>query len=399
MNPTTLQPSKKFDLILRTAVVRGEKPTKGLEAVLAPNENQMNRLFGFLSDGSAAVIADTGGKGGMDFNKLLGGKIFAVAADGFFPVYEKDEAKNRTSTQKVEDGKALYSSSGFYMLSSKEYPALTIVEGFTRLYDKGEKVLVMTAEQLAAHQTIPMTSEMDWEMALASMEGLLEDSQNLVAQFDEGVNKKRKRRIEDAVRDAEDAEEPYAGVKFEELSVSKKDGNPFIEYAFRVEDGAIVTGRILRERMTRDENDRDVTEYVEAADALVHFAESAHVRQIVAALEEGKSVLFGFAQGHVMRTSVQFRRKYENIAKAPAGAPRYGDAVYIDGANSHWVKGIVSVMQSMHPNFPSKDYDAHYYVAAPRQMEVGLMKKADQAQRKYTPPQALTYDLEAFLLK
>ncbi|KWU24787.1 hypothetical protein [Burkholderia cenocepacia] len=392
----TPQPLKKFDLVLRTAVVRAEKPTKGLDAELAPNENQMNRLFGFLSDGSAAVIADTGGRGGMDFNKLLGGKIFAVAADGFFPVYEKDEQKKRTNKQKVEDGKALYSSSGFYMLSSKDYPALTIVEGFTRLIDKCEKVLVVTAEQLAAHQTIPMTSDMDWEMALMSMEGLLGEDQNLVSQYDEAINKKRKRRIEDAKRDAEDAEEKYEGVEFIELGTSKKDGNPFIQYAFQVDGGAVRAGRIMREFATRDENDRDVTEYVDVAGALAHFAESADSKQIVAALEAGKSVNFGFTQGHVMRTSVQFRRKYENIAKEPADKPKYGDAVYIDGALNNWVTGIVSVMQSMHPNFPSKDYDVHHYVAAPRQREVGLTKRDE---KKYNPPQALAYDLDAWLLK
>jgi hypothetical protein len=396
MNSTTLQPTQKFDLVLRTAVIRSEKPTKGLDAELAPNENQMNRLFGFLSDGTAAVIADSGGRGGMDFNKLLGGKIFAVAADGFFPVYEKDEAKKRTNKQKVENGKALFSSSGFYMLSSKDYPALTITEGYTRLIEKCEKVLVVTDEQLAAHQTIPMTSDMDWEMALMSMEGLLGDDQNLVAQFDESINKKRKRRIEDAKRDAEDAEEKYEGVEFAELAVSRRDGNPFIEYTFQVEGGSVRTGRIMREFATRDDNDRDVTEYVDVAGALAHFAESADTKQIVAALEAGKNVTFGFTQGHVLRTSVQFRRKYENIAKEPADKPKYGDAVYIDGALNNWVRGIVSIMQSMHPGFPGKDYDAHYYVGAPRQQEVGLTKKDE---KKYNPPKALAYDLESWLLK
>jgi len=70
--------AKNFDLVVRSTLVRSEKANKGLDTLPAPNPNQMNRIIGYLPDGTKVVIAQRPGKGGMDFNKIMGGKVFAV---------------------------------------------------------------------------------------------------------------------------------------------------------------------------------------------------------------------------------------------------------------------------------------------------------------------------------
>lgn len=393
-----MTPTQKYDLLVKSTIIRSEKANKGLDATAAPNPNQMNRLKGFLPDGTEVVIAQRPGRGGMDFNKLLGGKVFAVAADGMSPVYEKDKDNKPTKVQKTEDGLPLYSSSGFYLLSSKEYPALDMFEAFTHLQGRGAQVLLLTPAQLAAKQQFALTSELDLEILQGEFEAALDHGHNLVSRFDEAMNRKRKRAIDNAQGEAEENGEDYAGVQFKEVGVSPKDGNPFIRFAWRVKgEQTIHTGNILREGLTLDDNDREVTVYFDAKQALERFTASAEYRKLVAVLDEGKEIDFAFAKGHVMRTSVSFRRKVENVMAASPDKALYGDAVYIHAAQQAWTKGLVALMHSQHPNFPNADYDAHHYVAACRQAEVGMSKKPDNS--GWTPPKGVGYDLDTELLR
>lgn len=372
-----MTPLKKFDLTVKSAIIRSEKPNKGLEAIAAPNPNQMNRLIGYLADGTKIMVAQRPGKGGMDFNKLMGGKVYAVAADGISPVFEKDKDGKPTKTQKQEDGLPLYSSSGFYLLSSKEYPALHLIEGYTLLRNRGEQVWILTKEQLAAKQKQELSDDMDWDLLTCALEASLSDDNNLVKAYDPDINKKRKRGIERAKEEAEDANEDYSGVQFSELAVSKKDGNPFLMYCWHIEGGEAKVGALLREAEVVDE-DRDdgrtKMEYYTAEEAVAKFSESASAKEIQSALEAGHKVTFNFVQGHVMRTSVSFRRKVENVLNE-ATKTQYGDAVYILAAQKGWTRGILTLMHSQHPNFPQADYDAHHFVAACRQAEIGMNKK------------------------
>ena len=190
-----MQAAQKYDFLVRSTIIRSEKPNKGLDAVQAATQHQMNRVTGFLPDGTQIVVAQRPGRGGMDFNKLLGGKVYAVAADGMSPVYEKDAEGKPTKNQKKEDGLPLYSSSGFYLLSSKEYPALDMLECFTLLQEHGERVLMLTTEQILARQRFSLTSDLDLEILTGSFEEALADDRNFVARFDEAMNKKRRRGI------------------------------------------------------------------------------------------------------------------------------------------------------------------------------------------------------------
>ncbi len=382
-------------LIVRSAIVCGEKPNKALDAVLADNPNQMNRLTGFLVDGRKVAIAQRPGKGGMDFTKLTGGKVFAIAADGLSPVYEKDSAGAATKTQKQEDGLPLFSSSGFYTLSTKEYPALHMMGAFTRLSEDGELIQLVTPAQLKAKQSMKMDTDEDLTALLPKLETALVDEHNLVARFDAHANKKRTRGIDQAKDEAADGATDYSGVAFTELKVSPKDGNAMVVFAYRINKGDLQEGVILRQ-VVDAESEHGALKYLTAAEALDEFQHSDAYQEIANALDELQEVEFGYVTGHLMRTSVSFRRKVENTMAEPKDKTAFGDAVYIHGAISGWTKGLVTLMFSMHPAFPEQDYDAHHYVAAPRQAEVGMNKKKEG--EGYLPPQALHYNVAAEIL-
>lgn len=390
--------AKPFDLVVRSTIIRSEKPNKGLEAIQAATQHQMNRIIGFLPDGTKAIIAQRPGRGGMDFNKILGGKVFAVAADGTSPVFEKDKDGKPTKTQKVEDGLPLYSSSGFYMLSSKEYPALDMAEYYSVLRNEGEQVILVSDAQLKNVEHIVLESDMDLEMdfkvkALAA----LADDQNLVSRFDSGINNKRRRGIERARDDAQDAGEAYQGVEFKDLVVSPKDGNPAIIAYWQVEGEKFERALILRERPLDVESPHGAMEYLDNQGAWDEFCTTPGYARISSALDAGKKVTLHFVQAHVMRTSVSFRRKVVNVMAEPADKPQYGDAVYIKGALKGWCRAIVGILHSQHPNFPQADYEAHHYVATVRQAEIGMSKKADQ--QGWLPPMSVATDLFSLVLK
>jgi hypothetical protein len=382
--------AQTFKFIVQSTILRGEKANKPLEAIEAATPHQMNRLIGYLPDGTKAVIAQRPGKGGMDFTKLMGGKVFAVAADGTSPVFEKDSEGKPTKNQKHEDGLPLYSSSGFYLLSSRDYPALDLGEYFTLLRENGSQVLMISDAQVANAQKVLLDSEFDLELVGASAQEALSDHNNLVTRFDEGINRKRRRAIERAQEEAQDAGEDYTGVAFKELSASKKDGNPALVAFWQIGGNHIQSTVILREILILDAGERPVTQYVDAAQAWEQFTATLDYQSIVAALNEGTPVTFGFVPAHAMRTSVSFRRKVENVMAAPTEKAQFGDAVYIQGAMRGWCRGIVGIMQSQHPNFPAADYEAHHYVVAVRQAEVGMNRTQDNT--SWLPPQIIHVD-------
>jgi hypothetical protein len=407
---TNIGASKRpsFDFVAKSVILRGERPNKPLEAIESKNPNQMNRVIGYLPDGTKCVVAQRPGKGGMDFNKLMGGKVYAVAADGFSPTYEKEkddagqpESKvaARERKQKFENGVPLFSASGFYLLSSKEYAGLEMFYARTRLFDNGEKVALITDEQMAAAQVVELADEMDLDLLEMELLGLLDDSENLVAKFDADINRRRERAIRNATEEAQDAGGTYSGVAYKELAVSSKDGNPYVEYAFRTSKG-VHAGRVRREVDVADRETgllRPV--YLEPAEAVQRLKDGKEWAELRRALAEGESVSFHFVQGHIMRTSVSFRRKCLNVLEAKQKSPDkpvYGDGVYILGALEHWTRGIATLMHSMHPNFPAADYDAHHYVCAVRQAEVGMNRVGE---KNWSPPQAVRLSVAAELLK
>lgn len=387
---------KKFDLVSKSILITGEGANKGVEAQMAPNPNQMNRVIGVLPDGRKVVVAQRPGKGGMDFTKLMGGKVFAIAADAFAPVFEKVDGK-ATKTQKQEDGMPLYSSSGFYLMSSREYPALDMLDCYARLFDKGEMAMLLTDEALSAPQSLVLMGEDSVSELVDALKGNLSDEYNLVRRHDEIINRKRQRAITRAREDAEADGGSYAGADFKEVAVGKKDGNPFCLCAWKSDSGASGSFYVLRQHEATTDGGLPTTVYLDAEAAVAHMIEAspryALLRKELAA---GCFVQVALVRGHVMRTSVSFRKKVENALAIPADKPKYGDAPFVLGALRGWCRALVSLMHSQHPSFPQSDYDAHHYVAALRQAEIGMNKKPDGS--GWLPPEPVVYALDADVL-
>lgn len=387
----------RFDLVVKSTILRGEKANKGLDAQQAPNEHTMNRVIGYLADGKKVAIAKRPGKGGVDFTKLLGGKVYAVAADGTSPVFEKDEKGQPTKIQKMEDGLPLFSSSGFYLLSSKEYPALKIGEYYSLLREQGSEVVLVSEEQIAATQRFQLESELDLGLLETAALEALDDKHNLVAEFDGPINRKRNRAITDAINAAQDEDEEYEGAKFVECQVSKRDGNPALVLFWQVEGQPMESILVLRETMVMSAKENLVPTPLSAEDAWNIFKNSADYADLFKLVDSGAHVTAGFIPAHLMRTSVMFRRKVENVLKEPEGKALYGDAVFIQGVMRGWCKSIVSFLHSRHPKFPMQDYPAHHYVVALRQSEIGMNKRGDSG--GWYPPEPVFVDIMSLMPK
>lgn len=389
-------------LISRSAILTGGAPNAGIQAILAPNQHQTNKIIGHLADGRKVMVAQRPGRGGMDFNKLLSGKVFAVAADALSPVFTKDENNKPTKVIKQEDGLPVYSSSGFYSLSSKEYPAKDVFGAYVSLRLKGEQLLLVRPEAVKAPTRVTLNDEADLLDLLAKAHELLADEHNLVSRHDALVNRARERAIQRAKQDTEDAQleaggnpdGAYTGVAFKPLAVSKKDGNPFLLVHWKAGSRS-GTFEVLREKDSLNDADAAITEWLSAEAAVDAMTAIPDVRVWKKAFVSQVPVEVTIAQGHVMRTSVSFRRKAQNAFAIPAGAPVYGDAAYILGAQDKWVRGLVTVLHSMHPQFPAADYDSHYYVASVRQAEMQMVKLPGA--EKWNPPVPLAYEVAALL--
>jgi hypothetical protein len=379
-------------MLARTLIVRAEKPGKPLDVQPAKSEHQTNRVRGFTLEGEPVVVAQRTSKAGVDFNKLLGGKVYAVAADACAPVMEKDDQGKPTKKQKTEDGALLYSCSGFYCLSSKDYPALELSCPWALLLERGAKALLLSPAQLQGRKRLRLEDcDLDLELLQAELEQALDDAHCLVRGHDDAVNRKRRRAIDAARAEAEDQGEAYAGVDFATLSSSPKDGNPFVMYVWEGEHDA-GSGLVLREQTFGGEKFA-TTEYYSAEQAVALFRQSPAWERLERALEDG-SVEFSFVRGNLMRTSISFRRKCEQ-ALAPGSAASFGDAAFIRGAAAGWVRSACAILYSQHPLFPGKDYDSLHYVAALRQAEMGL----DRHEDRWGTPQPIHYDIRGWLAK
>jgi hypothetical protein len=387
---------QKFELTPQSAIIRSDKPNKGIEAHASSNPNVMHYLVGYLPDGTKARVVQRHGKGGMDFNKIVGGKVFAVAADGFSPVFEKGADKKLSTVQKVEDGLPVFSASGFYLLSSKDYPALDMQSAYVLLQNKGARALVLSQEQLDARQELLLESEFDLELLDVGLADALSDDRNVFLPFDGDMDKKRQRSITRTKEEFEDTQEEYEGVEFAPCVANQKSGSPFVLLVWST---ATKRGHaaVLREQDGLDEDGRLRPMYFSPTEAVAYFKTTKEGRALLAATESGGTVAVAYVQGHSVRTSVSFRRKAENTLDEPTGKAQYGDAVFIQGAIRGWCKGIVAYLHSQHPNFPYADYDTHNYVVAPRQAEIGMTRKP-VGQDGWLPPVAVHYGIGSWLL-
>lgn len=358
----------------KSAIVRGSHSNTPLEAKPAPNPHTGDRIIGHLADGEKVIVAiRPGGSGGMEFSKLLGGKVYAVAADGFSPVIDKD-----TKKQKVEDGLPLFSSSGLYLLSSKEYPALHAFEAFTRLAAAGQVVLTLSVEQLSRQETFTLDNEFELDMLVEQLRSSLTGTPNLFQASAAQVNKKREREIRTAKEEAEDRSAPYQGVDYCELPVSPRSGSPFLAICVRIPDSSTPpSGQALTLFVEEAAPDGKPPRLVVLGidQALHRWTEGELYARIKKRVLSGLPVEVSWACGYAVRTSVSFKKKVDN-ALSPTDRG-FGDSAYIKSALGGWARGIVATMFSRHPGFPRSEYDALHFVAAPRQAELQMTRRIE----------------------
>lgn len=392
-------PPTSASVIARSAILRGDSPTTGLRALPSNNPNQANRVVGALADGRQIMVALRGGKGGMDFNKLLTGKVYAVAADGLTKSMVKDAAGNPTKEQKTEEGLPLYIASGLYLMSSKEYMALYMSAAYARLFDDGATMAIMTTAQVNARQSLALAGELEWDLFTEQLLALLSDEHNLMAPYAGALNKSRGRDLRRAKEDAEEAGLEFKGPQFAELGVSKKDGNPFVLLSFADSAGRMRSHLVTRHVELMNEDDgRLIPHFLTPEEALAHFEKSDAARYLKAASSEGRELTLTFAQGHILRSSVSQRRKIENLrtlVKENPNKPLYGDNAFLNCAMQGWVKALVSAMYSKHPQFPAEDYDVLHFVGTCRQAEMAMQRSADG--KGWLPPSAPRYDVATML--
>ena len=367
-------------------VLRGDQPNRGITAVPAANPHQMNRVRGRTLGGTEVIVAKRDGKAGMEFSKLLGGKIYAIAADACSAVYEKDEAGNPTRVQKKEDGLPLFSASGFYLLSSKEYPAVDLSRALVHLPDGATDQMLVLAEDAVPHVE-QIADEMALDLFQVRLLQQLDDARNPLAVHLKAANRVRKRGIDAAIAEAEDTGAPYGGVAYAELPLSPKDGNPFV--LIQARSDADVRSHILTRDAMDEVSGKPVRRFFLAKDAMLRWGHTPFFAEISGWVAAGRPVELATYSGHAMRTSVTFKGKIQKERETPG---LYGDGPFIRGASAGWVKAIVTTMFSKHPGFPLQDYPDLHFVAAARQVEMGLNRKG--AGR--TPPQPLVYALDAF---
>lgn len=367
--------STKFDLIVKSEIITSDKPTKPIEARPSNNPHIPDRIQGFLQDGTPVMVAKRPGKGGIEFNKFFSGKIYAVSADGFSAIMEKDENGKKSNNQKEEEGMKLYSSSGFYLLSSKDYPSLKCFKAYTRLSADGSLIYSIPESNINTTE-LALGANADLEPVEAEILAKLNDSLNLVAPFNADVNKKRKRAITTAQETAEDDGEEYTGAKYTELEVSKKDGTPFVIILCKTEAGVnqfLVSRR--KEKPSADGKHTNI-EMLTAQEALVEFKASKQYANLQARVAQGATLKL--VQGWLMRASVSFKGKIDLVREKE---PDFGASVYIHSALKGWTKAICTMMYSKHPKFPQEDYEYNSYVMACLQAEIGINRQG----KKQTP--------------
>lgn len=379
-----MTPLKTFETVALSTVIKAKKPNRPLDAVAAKSEHQANRIVGQSLSGSPVVVAQRPGRaGGVDFNKLLSGKAYAVAADAVSPIYEKDEKGEKSKIQKLEEGAKAFSSSGFYILSSKEYPAEDILPGYVRfLTSDFTHVLFVPPSSAKGPSVAEVDSDLALELLEQSLEEALSDEKNLLLPYVASANRARKRRIDLAISEAEDQEEQYSGVPSTELPLSLKDGTPFAWVHVSVGEAMEETALTRQVQTVKDGKPLVVT--VGAEEAMAKFKGSKAYALIRNALQKGLKAKVSFMEGNVLRSSVMFKKKALNDKDSPS---KFGDGPFLRGMGVAWVRAFVTVMYSKHPAFPDKDYDSLHFVCSARQAEMGFNKQGD----KWGAPEAILY--------
>lgn len=376
-------------IIANTAIILPDSSGGAIRAEISSHPSKPSYVLGRVGDLDVAVA--WAGKGGVEINKLASGRVLAVAADGFRPAYEKDEQGRPTKNQKKHGGRPLYLASGFYLMSTKDYTAHTILSGYMRLMEEGS--LLAYLEPQSAGRTHALASRDDLLDLHRELVSHLKEEGGVVTDFDEVVNKRRQRLIRRAQEDAEDggvALEPL--VQYRQLAADPKDCSPCVVLFWRDAQGRVVEAIVQRRIDRRQGLGPEMAlgqDFVSAKEAAAAFWGGESGSSLSRAVKAGHETRVFVAKGWVYRTSVAFKKKVASVMQSRQ-APSTGEGVWIEAAHKGWVMGYASILSMLHPQFPHKDYDTLHYVAAPRQAEME-MEQTEAGLR----PRAIVYDAAA----
>ncbi|MCX8017331.1 MAG: hypothetical protein N2690_05460 [Rhodocyclaceae bacterium] len=375
--------------IAKTSIVSAPN-NGGIKVELSTHPAKPHYVLG-LVDGQEVAIA-LAGKGGVDINKLASGRVLALAADGFRPAFEKEAAQSGPKEQKTHNGRPLFLASGFYLLSTKDYPAHCILQGYMRLLDEGERLAIVTEKSLRQAGVFTLSGRDDLLRFHEWAVQALDDAHNFLHRFDADVNKRKARILRRAQEDAEDAGEVLQAVELKPLAADAKDGSAALLLLWH-RNGQPQSHLVRRHiEVARDEPLAADARLVFAPpkEAMAAFWRTPAGGELASTVKSGKPINLVAVRGCVMRTSVSARKKIDN---ARHSTEQHGEAVWLRAALQGWVRGMAPVLSMQHPEFPRKDYDVLHYVAAPRQAEIELVPSEAGLQaraRVYEPHQWLS---------
>ena len=376
--------------IVQSAIIVGMNPGKPLEIQLSENPHKANKIIGRLLDGTAVIVSLRPGRGGVPINKLSTGKVFAVAADSFSPVYEKEGGKP-TKRQKVEaDGTLHFSTGACYLMSTGEYKALVMGYYLTYVPQSGDEFFVIDSAAITTRVQVTLRNKEDYVAFLRYMCRCLNPNNNWMHVHNSVINRVRARKIRTAQEQADEEGYVYEGIQPNDLDIDPRDGAPTVFLDVR---DAVLTSQsafeIVRCAMGRIEPDTGRISYTHMShtDRMKTFANEPLAHRIVARLKAGREVVVSIAQGATFRQSVSTKKKFANALDGSNS----GDSFYCNHAIGKWTNSMVGVMHSTHPRFPNEDYTTNHFVASLRQAEV-LMENGSGSWRPLDIP---GYDIPA----
>ncbi len=403
---------KPFDAVGRSVIMYAVDPrtdqnlmsAKTLRVEESGNPHVPDKVIGYLGDGTKVAIAvRTGGNGGNEINKIA--KMSVVRLDGFMVSYDTSAGGGAKDKTPVMHGDAIFATtSGAYMLRSKQSPALIVGEAFCHLYKDGTRTALFPTDVAgnALHIASDAGEEFKTELSRVLIEQL-DPSNNLFGEINDVMNKRRERGIRSAKEEAEDGGTEYAGVQFKPGVVSGNDGNPCVLVTAQVKtaDGKDEFWQAVAS-LERAEGKFGNIKIMSPAQAVDSFKETQFYRNVNAALAEGREVVVAALTGHVVRNIKSFSDRCKEVAEGiDQKKVEFGDGPFIKSAMSGFTKSIYAITGSLHPKFPAEDYwvddkkevASHKFVVNPGQAEIGMRRDPGNPAGRAKPEAAVTYDV------
>lgn len=377
--------------VVRSEIIVGRINGRPIEVEISDNPHKASKLIGCRLDGTPVTVSLRQGRGGVPLNKLASGKVHAVSADSFSPVYEKVNGKT-TKKQKVEqDGSLHFSTGACYLISTNEYKSIILGAYYTYIFNGGNEAYVIHESAIESRKQVYLSSRVDVSRMLSTIKAMIDPVHHWMNQHIDGINRSKARKIRNERERLEDDGQEYSGIEPMNLDADLRDGGPTLFIDVRNESNLSVGGfsaiRSTVEEINPISGQINVKS-VSPTERIEIFKQSPLFKRIVQVIDQGGRIIFSYASGSSFRTSVSTRKKFSNALE---GSSFSGDSFYCTKAQGKWTNSIIGVMHSMHPQFPSADYDVNHFVATIRQRELAM----SNATGSWLPYDIPGYDIQA----